>query len=104
MEDGLRRIAARYRNNEISLNPCCNGRWSQTTILEPKKSVSVLILVVMEDGLRPHIAEIRQKILTCLNPCCNGRWSQTVKKYIMSALLTVLILVVMEDGLRRSFS
>ena len=44
-------------NNFLCLNPCCNGRWSLadayvTTI----SSFIVLILVVMEDGLRlPHV-------------------------------------------------
>ena len=36
----------------MSLNPCCNGIWSQTT-------------------LKPCSQRI------CLNPCCNGIWSQT---------------------------
>ena len=36
----------------------------------------VLILVVMEDGLRRarHHQSLRR---LGLNPCCNGRWSQT---------------------------
>ena len=55
MEDGLRRVTpSAVGHADTGLNPCCNGRWSQTnqSILEPKK--------------------------TSLNPCCNGRWSQTV--------------------------
>ena len=38
---------------EGCLNPCCNGIWSQTVMLEDK-------------GLQAG-----------LNPCCNGIWSQT---------------------------
>ena len=35
------------------LNPCCNGRWSRTVLLTMVVDAvfSVLILVVMEDGL-----------------------------------------------------
>ena len=88
----------------ISLNPCCNGRWSRTDVsLNDKlKEWNVLILVVMEDGLvlkdqSPRIFE-RWAVLILvvmedglvltsikaivngivgLNPCCNGRWSRT---------------------------
>ena len=36
----------------LSLNPCCNGRWSRTAFHnESICSLRVLILVVMEDGL-----------------------------------------------------
>ena len=82
------------------LNPCCNGRWSPTKLFSTKeKLIEVLILVVMEDGLRQKtIMETRRDYvlilvvmedglrLTCLssralqmrlNPCCNGRWSPT---------------------------
>ena len=59
------------------LNPCCNGQWSRTTA---KKKLSmtehtVLILVVMEDGLvRRRLRPSKRRFL-------------------------VVILVVMEDGL-----
>ena len=42
-------------SHERSLNPCCYGRWSQRnyTADEPdSEGENVLILVVMEDGLR----------------------------------------------------
>ena len=40
----------------MSLNPCCNGRWSSTKYPAIKLSNGawVLILVVMEDGLVPY--------------------------------------------------
>ena len=40
--------------NEKSLNPCFNGRWSASfvTLLHISKDGNVLILVLMEDGLR----------------------------------------------------
>ncbi len=54
MEDTLRvddeRIVKVITN---SLNPCCNGRYSQSVIVGSEdKPKSVLILVVMEDTLR----------------------------------------------------
>ena len=87
----------------ISLNPCCNGRWSRTDVsLNDKlKEWNVLILVVMEDGLvlkdqSPRIFERwavlilvvmedglvlnayeLPQMVASLNPCCNGRWSRT---------------------------
>ena len=51
MEDGLRLTNA-VVDIIKGLNPCCNGRWSQTTRIEVCGACS-------------------------LNPCCNGRWSQT---------------------------
>ena len=61
-----------------SLNPCCNGRWSRTELNKIRKTAgrSVLILVVMEDGL------VHMRSDSTLVSC-----------------LAVLILVVMEDGL-----
>ena len=42
------------------------------------KSVTVLILVVMEYGLRlANLILADAEIEVCLNPCCNGIWSQT---------------------------
>ena len=62
------------------LNPCCNGRWSLTR-RHPSHSnqcTSVLILVVMEDGLVPP--ELSKEDFTkSLNPYCSGRWSRTIK-------------------------
>ena len=62
-----------------SLNPCCNGIWSQT---QPP------------EDFRPCWRR--------LNPCCNGIWSQTYCVHrTTNGHKTVLILVVMEYGLRR---
>ena len=112
----------------LSLNPCCNGRWSLTpqkshcekekqkvlilvvmedglwllNVLSYSRIMNVLILVVMEDGLwRVSVV----CIWTCpwrVNPCCNGRWSLTCFIWSGWGLIPqVLILVVMEDGLWR---
>ena len=42
--------------NGRSLNPCCGGRWSQSTATMEQYGYKtiVLILVVVEDGLRGH--------------------------------------------------
>ncbi len=39
--------------------------------------LSVLILVLMEYGLRLIPEESKEAILNCLNPCFNGIWSAT---------------------------
>ena len=57
MEDGLRQIQI-----------CCLSA-----------TLKVLILVVMEDGLRRGVKYICNAFSLRLNPCCNGRWSQTLK-------------------------
>ena len=84
---------------------------------------TVLILVVMEDGLR-GVNDLDRIEFLCLNPCCYGRWSQrgeigvswieddslnpccygrwsqSESGEIEFDPMEVLILVVMEDGLR----
>ncbi len=56
MEDGLRVTSSEWvrRLCTKSLNPCFNGRWSARKIflINQSKLESVLILVLMEDGLR----------------------------------------------------
>ncbi len=55
MEDTLRAEPKLLkRGNPLSLNPCCNGRYSQrvTNLEHRSRSNIVLILVVMEDTLR----------------------------------------------------
>ena len=61
----------------ICLNPCCSGRWSRTfkTLKLWQHYQLVLILVVVEDGLVPHLRKTTEK------------------------KANVLILVVVEDGL-----
>ena len=61
---------------QVSLNPCCNGRWSLTRRARflVLADLRVLILVVMEDGLR-------------------------LSRTLAAKVREVLILVVMEDGL-----
>ena len=55
MEDALVRapIADNKAHLVCSLNPCCNGRCTRTTLVKVLKlqGLKVLILVVMEDAL-----------------------------------------------------
>ena len=57
MEDTLRVARNNYKTSKASLNPCFNGRYSQSNVI---KSV-----LKVEDA--------------SLNPCFNGRYSQRFK-------------------------
>ena len=59
------------------LNPCFNGRYSQSVVDLPAPQAGV-----------------------CLNPCFNGRYCQSSKRIIFGVMVCVLILVLMEDTLR----
>ena len=65
-----------------SLNPCFNGRQTDSQPGEFFKSdgVNVLILVLMEDRLIEKHTRVKQKKWLSLNPCFNGR--QTDSYYI----------------------
>ena len=82
------------------LNPCCNGRWSRTTIQQwlPHR-LRVLILVVMEDGLvlQPSISKTLTLQVLILVVMEDGLVPNTLAECMI--LHKVLILVVMEDGL-----
>ena len=55
MEDTLRGSGTLMRNLIVSLNPCFNGRYSQSPLLAGSMvngGGDVLILVLMEDTLR----------------------------------------------------
>ena len=59
-----------------SLNPCFNGRYSQSgQLFEIAIQEWVLILVLMEDTLRGKDADVKN-FDKGLNPCFNGRYSQ----------------------------
>ena len=112
----------------MGLNPCFNGRYSQSGIslaqlIEEKVLILVLmedtlreiifctilvlnlvlILVLMEDTLRVLVLVLLQVLCLCLNPCFNGRYSQRRQRSNCRGLFqAVLILVLMEDTLRDS--
>ena len=79
MEDTLRVMEVLAGNLTVwGLNPCSNGRYSQSSCDLCKEGYSnVLILVLMEDTLR--VMEVLAGNLTVwgLNPCFNGRYSQS---------------------------
>ena len=56
MEDTLRALRTSTRQPSLGLNPCFNGRYSQSVegFFKPE-SYTVLILVLMEDTLRVPI-------------------------------------------------
>ena len=69
------------------LNPCSCGGWSQRL---PSKCLlvllnRVLILVLVEDGLRvlPFVS-LCQILPLCLNPCSCGGWSQSQEKAFLA--------------------
>ena len=84
------------------LNPCFNGRYSQSAAIDYHLLVlvAVLILVLMEDTLRDSAQPLLTSTTKCLNPCFNGRYSQRHWKGKRPQNGLVLILVLMEDTLR----
>ena len=84
------------------LNPCSCGGWSQSIIMFNLDEIktSVLILVLVEDGLREYKL-VAKDITKCLNPCSCGGWSQRLVA-LQETADEVLILVLVEDGLRAS--
>ena len=63
----------------------------------------VLILVLVEDGLRAVRRCMYDKVTgESLNPCSCGRWSQSscIREEHRKLPSSVLILVLVEDGLR----
>ena len=78
MEDTLRVLLSIIdRSNLPSLNPCFNGRYSQSKkLLRLRIRMPVLILVLMEDTLRVQLQVTSAKTQS-LNPCFNGRYSQS---------------------------
>ena len=54
MEDTLRDYIVEYEEKPLCLNPCFNGRYSQSNEIAKLKDFNerVLILVLMEDTLR----------------------------------------------------
>ena len=98
-------VATMEEDGQESLNPCCSGRWSATIDsekFEPSESYDVLILVVVEDGLRHFVISCttnhhrRVLILVVVEDGLRRRSGQSPVR--LGAC--VLILVVVEDGLR----
>ena len=68
---------------------------------EITKRLYVLILVLVEDGLRGYFYLWLNKQTPRLNPCFSGGWSQSYNANCKPCnRVPVLILVLVEDGLR----
>ena len=66
--------------NLSCLNPYSIGIWSATMRTRPSiQLISVLILILLEYGLRPHDAQRLDPLCWCLNPYSIGIWSATGK-------------------------
>ena len=106
VEDGLRGITSSFlMYNNISLNPCCCGRWSQRAyrLASCRGCSAVLILVVVEDGLRACKVGTLQVVpnVLILVVVEDGLRAPSMNLFTNNQIL-VLILVVVEDGLRDS--
>ena len=87
----------------IGLNPYCSGQWSRTMTKEIELTFceSVLILIVVDNGLVQHQIGVWRKCTVGLNPYCSGQWSRTLRQVSMGAAAVVLILIVVDNGLVR---
>ena len=85
-----------------SLNPCCSGRWSRTMLhlMVSFVMLTVLILVVVEDGLvqLPQKASQHIPCVLILVVVEDGLVPANVRVNVEKQC-SVLILVVVEDGL-----
>ena len=62
-----------------SLNPYCSGQWSRTLKFFLLSHLnSVLILIVVDNGLVPRSTASADTTIEGLNPYCSGQWSRTV--------------------------
>ena len=89
-----RRRCLYHRHLEhYSLNPCFNGIWSASlSLYAPQISdKEVLILILMEYGLRAFSVGTVKVICVRLNPCFNGIWSASLAdKSVRTIWLTSL--------------
>ena len=82
MEDGLRGAEIRRQalSRVVCLNPCFSGRWSvrRRYNRDDAEEDRVLILVLVEDGLRGESFNQDLSGWDGLNPCFSGRWSASI--------------------------
>ena len=72
------------------LNPCSCGGWSQSikSVDVYNKECEVLILVLVEDGLREQGMPTESCLSkSCLNPCSCGGWSQRAWRRYLRRIL-----------------
>ena len=82
------------------LNPCSNGRYSQSA--KAVKNLKVKGLNPCSNGRysQSYVGQDDGTFVEGLNPCSNGRYSQSIFVSLFSIVAQVLILVLMEDTLR----
>ena len=102
MEDTLRALLLKYVIELLlSLNPCFNGRYSQSYKYINKKPSGICLNPCFNGRYSQRSTLFNnQKLRTSLNPCFNGRYSQSCTEKERKSLRKVLILVLMEDTLR----
>ena len=83
MEDGLRAsMIDGFVSKDNGLNPCSCGGWSQRVVISGTLGLwdgTVLILVLVEDGLRDISIVPVRRCMYGLNPCSCGGWSQRAR-------------------------
>ena len=72
------RILMAHSGCYMSLNPYCSGQWSRTKYTDINGiRITVLILIVVDNGLVLMIMMFLIVLIECLNPYCSGQWSRT---------------------------
>ena len=91
------------KRKRISLNPYSIGIWSATPTLTCPQGWGklVLILILLEYGLRRRDNIAIKLLFLCLNPYSIGIWSATIyTEEEEEDMIEVLILILLEYGLR----
>ena len=71
-----------------------------TEIVHNPSYEQVLILILLEYGLRQVRKKFKLKVVVGLNPYSTGIWSATWQTVRLANLFCVLILILLEYGLR----
>ena len=104
MEDTLRETKRGFSGWVRCLNPCFNGRYSQSCSKLKRQSFRSRLNPCFNGRYSQSVcknAEVTN--FKSLNPCFNGRYSQRLYMFLNQEIFDVLILVLMEDTLRVYF-
>ena len=52
--------------------------------------LTVLILIIVDNGLVPKIRQNMPELSCCINPCCSGQWSSTFSLRIITFFISSL--------------
>ena len=101
MEDTLRDVRTSHYRSRESLNPCFNGRYSQSEDSAAAKSKRISLNPCFNGRYSQSSRDFKVgHEIASLNPCFNGRYSQRGSTNSYVGIEIVLILVLMEDTLR----